>query len=152
MAGLGAVVVGVYFCFGHAQTPTIRFIAWRPLPEAPEIIAPTFEIRNDTRHPFTIVGSERHYRFLTAYGLREEHEKGMNCTGTPYFTLYPGQTFQGASPLAPGERFALGIRFYRGTKESLSAPRSFVAELLHRWFGKHLDPSVTWSDLSQPHP
>ena len=160
IAGLGLAIGGAWFSYDYSQCPTIRFVGWRPLKEEPDLILPNFEIRNNTRHAFSIIGDARSFRISTASGFREEERRSMNCTGIRYFTIYPGQSFQSpefAVPVEVGQRFAVGIRFYRGTSESVSAPRSIVTEtishLIGRWISPTLlSPRITWSDLAEPPP
>jgi hypothetical protein len=160
IAGLGLVLGGAYFWHNSSQSPTIRFVGYGPSLYPVDLPGdfPLFETRNDTRHPFSIVGDERFYRILTSSGVREERES-MNCTGAEIFTLQPGQSFRGphmSGHAGAGQRFAIGIRFYRGTKASLSAPRStiaeFVSEVIYRVSGESMKPRVTWSDFTKNPP
>jgi len=158
IAALGLALGGAYFWYDYSEGPTIRFVGYGPSPYPGDVPGnlPIFEIRNDTRSPFSIVGDERFYRTITPSGIREERE-AMNCTGVEISTLQPGQSFRGPTGHArTGQRFAIGIRFYRGTKASLSAPRStieeFVSEVFYRICGERMKPSVTWSDFTEDSP
>ena len=157
IAGLGLAIGGAWFSYDYSQCPTIRFVGYGPSDYPKEFPGnfPMFEIRNDTRHPFSLIQDGRAFRFLTDYGVREAWEESMNCTGRSIFTIDTGQSIRFAehSHGGLGAQFAIGYRFYRGTKASLSAPRStvaqFVSSVISRKFGPDsMKPRVTWSDFT----
>jgi len=169
IAGFGIVVAGGYLWYDYAQEPTIRFIGYQPrfgIPPRrdlrpgefgyePVINAATFAIHNDTRHPFSTWGDNTEYKVFTESTFRET-SFAMNCTGRKFHTIFPGQTvqFQPSAPeMKTGERFAVGIRFYRGTAENLSAPSSRFVETISSWLSERFGRTnskrkITWSDAA----
>ena len=159
LAGLGVIVIGSYVCYDYAQNPTIRFIGYRPDPRDPNSRGiPTFEIRNDTRHPFTFCEAGRTLRIYADSGMIiERPEEDSDSYSLRFHTILPGNTFEIPALLRespPPKKFALGIGFYRGTSEELWATLTLLDEFSYRWFhsGKFDKKRILWSEIAELKP